>query len=176
MSLLTRHPTPPLRERFHRLLAGVWIALLLGGLFTLAVADFTIIAYVLEKLTTHAGYSLKLKQIASPHREEYHLLLGTAITASAALGALSGVIGHIVVPHWRIGVLAAVLVLVPALAAGALSLFWHATAPELFEWGVRHILLLAGTQAISALLGACIGGPPAALLIRALLPPRWRPV
>lgn len=176
MKVFTTQAWSEVEQKYRRLLLAVWIMLVLGAFLLLATAETTIIGYTLEELTTHSSTGLILKNYALPGREEYRLFISYMIAFSVAIALTSGVLSRLVLAHWRLWVLLLAMVALPATIGAAMLIFWSNEAPELFEWGMRQVLILASSQALAALVGTLLGRPVARLLVKAFVPPRWRGV
>jgi hypothetical protein len=174
MKLLQMRSWEDWRPHYGRLLLTGWIVLMGGAFCAVAAAETIITSYTLEKLTTHGFEGLVLKGIALPNREEYRLFLAYMIVCSAFVGTMAGILSRLALPHWRPWILAVVLTGLPCVIGALLAIFWESEAPQLFAWGVRHIVILSSVQAIASLLGALLGRPLGNLLVRALVPPVWR--
>lgn len=161
-----------LLERYRRLALAAWIVAVILTIGGLTAAQGTLIAYALEKFTTHGRDGLVIKRGAAVRRDEYLLMLGVLAGASATLGACLAIFVGIALQHWPRIRQALLLLTLPVLTAGALLAFWYVQAPHLFAWGAGHILSMTAVQLVAIALVFLAGARLTAWLTR-LLTPSW---
>jgi len=163
-----------LGSRYRRLLIGIWILTILLVFTGLTAAQGGLTAYALEKFTTHGLGRLMVKRWVVVYHDEYALMVTTLLGASAFIGLCMSVFAAIVLPHWKRWQILTLLITLPAISASLLAAFWYTQAPDLFNWGIRHIALFLGTQVASAVTGNVISSSLLRLIVHLLVPPRMR--
>ena len=163
-----------LEPRYRRLLIGIWILTILVVFTGLTAAQGALAAYALEKFTTHGLGRLMIKRWVTVQHDEYALMVATLLRESAFIGLCMSVFASVVLPHWKRWQILTLLITLPAISASLLAVFWYTQAPDLFDWGIRHIALFLGAQVASAVMGTVISASLLRLIVHLLVPPRLR--
>lgn len=174
-------------QRFKGLLMLHWIAVVLCLGFFVGMFHGVSIYFTLDEFTgyfdSQAGtYVMDFRMFYWEHPEMWALVCGISGGCSFGLAFVGTTLAVVFMPHWRRAAHIAVILvwaIVPAIIV-ALG-FWSeipksgpVLASDMLQWATTYILAYVGCYILGGALALWIGRRLVRLVIRIVVPPRWR--